>query len=271
MVAASVLTIRDEDTAHLALYWSRMKISGTRPGSVTGATGASAYASVQKAAAPTTAAASRPPGEVATVLGIPESEFTPRVRDAIMTLMGEVDRLRGEVEQMRNQMEAVQALADQDSLVPLLNRRAFVREMSRILDFGERYDLTASLVYFDLDGFKQVNDTLGHAAGDAVLRHVARILTDHVRESDVIGRLGGDEFGLIMAKADRDAAERKAMFLAKQLSDTKFDWNGRTIPLSMTHGVHVFRKGEDPDGAMENADKAMYSAKSARAKTRPPA
>jgi len=266
LVAGWALTIRDGDCVLIALYWIDMKISGTRSGSVTGATGASAYSSVQKAAASATATAPKPPGEVATVLGIPESEFTPRVRDAIMTLMGEVDRLRGEVEQMRNQMEAVQALADQDSLVPLLNRRAFVREMSRILDFGERYDLTASLVYFDLDGFKQVNDSLGHAAGDAVLRHVARILTDHVRESDVIGRLGGDEFGLIMAKADREAAERKAAFLAKHLSETKFEWNGISVPLSMTHGVHVFRKGEDPDGAMENADRAMYSAKSARAK-----
>jgi diguanylate cyclase (GGDEF)-like protein len=239
-----------------------MKITGNRPGSVSGASGVGAYASVQKASSAAQPAATRPAGEVASVLGIPESEFTPRVRDAIMNLMGEVDRLRGELELARSQIEAVQALADQDGLVPLLNRRAFVREMSRILDFGERYDLTASLVYFDLDGFKRVNDTLGHAAGDAVLRHVARILTDNVRESDVIGRLGGDEFGLIMAKADRDAAERKAKFLADQLSGTPFDWNGHRIELSMAHGVHVFRKGENVDGAMENADRAMYNAKS---------
>lgn len=238
-----------------------MKISGNRPGSVSGASGVSAYVSVQKATAGADAAAARAPAEVASVLGIPESEFTPRVRDAIMTLMGEVGRLRGELEQMRSQIEAVQALADQDSLVPLLNRRAFVREMSRILDFGERYDLTASLVYFDLDGFKQVNDTFGHAAGDAVLRHVATILTDNVRESDVIGRLGGDEFGLIMAKADREAAERKAAFLAAELASKPFEWNGQAIALSMAHGVHVFRKGENVDGAMENADRAMYNAK----------
>ncbi len=232
---------------------------------MSGASGVSAYTSVQKATATTEAAAGRAPAEVASVLGIPESEFTPRVRDAIVTLMGEVDRLRGELEQMRSQIEAVQALADQDGLVPLLNRRAFVREMSRILDFGERYDLTASLVYFDLDGFKTVNDTFGHAAGDAVLQHVARVLTENVRESDVIGRLGGDEFGLIMAKADREAAERKAAFLAEQLSGNPFEWNGHRIKLSMAHGVHVFRKGENVDGAMENADRAMYSAKKPKA------
>jgi diguanylate cyclase (GGDEF)-like protein len=261
LVAVFLLTIRDGGFAGLALYWGHMKISGNRPGSVSGASGVSAYTSVQKATATTDAAAGRAPSEVASVLGIPESEFTPRVRDAIVTLMGEVDRLRSELEQMRSQIEAVQALADQDGLVPLLNRRAFVREMSRILDFGERYDLTASLVYFDLDGFKTVNDTFGHAAGDAVLRHVARILTDNVRESDVIGRLGGDEFGLIMAKADRDAAERKATFLAAQLSGRPFEWNGYSIKLSMAHGVHVFQKGENVDGAMENADRAMYSAK----------
>jgi diguanylate cyclase (GGDEF)-like protein len=243
-----------------------MKISGPRKGSITSATGASAYTSVQQASASAAGAATRAVGEVATVLDIPESEFTPKVRDAIMTLMGELDRLRIEIEQMKSRIQAVQALADQDSLVPLLNRRAFVREMARILDFGERYDLSASLVYFDLDGFKQVNDTLGHAAGDAVLAHVAKILTANVRESDIIGRLGGDEFGLIMAKADREAAERKALFLAGLLSETPFDWNGRRLNLSMTHGVHAFRKGEDPDGAMESADRAMYNAKNARIK-----
>jgi diguanylate cyclase (GGDEF)-like protein len=243
-----------------------MKISGPRQGSITGATGVSAYASVQKVSAPGQGAAARAVGEVATVLDIPENEFTPKVRDAIMNLMGELDRLRNEIEQMKNKMQSVQVLADQDSLVPLLNRRAFVREMSRILDFGERYDLSASLVYFDLDGFKQVNDTFGHAAGDAVLLHVAKILTGNVRESDIIGRLGGDEFGLIMAKADREVAERKAQFLARQLSETPFEWNGKNLSLSMTHGVHAFRKGEDPDGAMESADRAMYNAKSARTK-----
>ena len=238
-----------------------MKISGNRTGSVSGASGTSAYTSVQKATgtAPVTPAAAV--ADVSSVLGIPEAEFTPRVRDAILTLMAEVDRLKGELDQTRERLEAVQAVADQDSLLPVLNRRAFVREMSRIISFGERYDLTASLIYFDLDGFKEVNDTHGHAAGDAVLKHVAQVLTENVRGSDVVGRLGGDEFGVILAKADREAAERKAETLAGHLASTPFSWEGHPVTLSVAFGVHVFRKGENPDNAMADADKAMYAAK----------
>lgn len=244
-----------------------MKISGNRPGSISGTSGTNAYTSVQKATGATPAAPVQPTarvGDVSSVLGIPEAEFTPRVRDAILTLMAEVDRLKGELDLTRERLEAVQAVADQDSLLPVLNRRAFVREMSRIISFGERYDLTASLIYFDLDGFKEVNDTHGHAAGDAVLKHVAQVLTDNVRGSDVVGRLGGDEFGVILAKADRADAEKKAQTLAGQLSEAPFSWEGHPVSLSVAFGVHVFRKGEDPDNAMADADRAMYAAKRQR-------
>lgn len=238
-----------------------MKITGNRPGSASGASGVKAYASAQKAAGAKGTTPVTATEDVSSVLGIPEAEFTPRVRDAILTLMAEVDRLRSELQQTQERLDSVQAVADQDSLLPLLNRRAFVREMSRIISFGDRYDLTASLVYFDLDGFKEVNDTYGHAAGDAVLHHVAKVLTDNVRESDVVGRLGGDEFGIILAKADRAAAEKKAQSLSDEFSRQTFEWEGRQLRTSLAFGVHVFQKGENPDKAMADADRAMYAAK----------
>lgn len=238
-----------------------MKITGNRPGSTTGAKGVQAYTSVQQATGSRASPPVTHPSDVSSVLGIPEAEFTPRVRDAIMTLMAEVDRLRSELDQAKDRLDAVQAMADQDSLLPLLNRRAFVREMSRIISFGDRYDLSASLIYFDLDGFKDVNDTHGHAAGDAVLRHVAQILVDNVRESDVVGRLGGDEFGVILAKADRTSAEKKANALSLELSNRPCEWNGGHLKMSVAFGVHVFQKGENPDLAMADADRAMYAAK----------
>ena len=245
-----------------------MKISGNRPARSATSKGVDAYASTQKATG--TKAASKATGtqDISSVLGIPEAEFTPRVRDAILSLMAEVDRLRGELQQMSNRLNAVQTVADQDSLLPLLNRRAFVREMSRIISFGERYDLSASLIYFDLDGFKSVNDTHGHAAGDAALRHVARVLIENVRGSDVVGRLGGDEFGIILAKADLEAAEKKANALSSELMSNPCEWGGHQLHLGVAYGVHVFKKGEDPDQAMANADREMYVAK--RLKKPPP-
>jgi len=241
-----------------------MKISGNRPGRTSASKGVDAYASTQKAKAGRPQGKVQAPADASSVLGIPEGEFTSSVRDAIQSLMGEVERLRSELQQVTERLEAVKAVADQDGLLPLLNRRAFVREMSRIISFGDRYDMEASLVYFDLDGFKAVNDTHGHAAGDEALKHVARILIGNVRESDIVGRLGGDEFGLILPKADRDAAEKKAQSLSEELTDNPCIWAGQPLELTVAFGVHVLAKGENPEDAMANADKAMYAAKRRR-------
>src|SRR5882672_11201840 len=105
----------------------------------------------------------------ASLLGIPEEEFTPSVREAAGRLVDEIELLRREVEQTRTRLEEMARTADQDTLLPILNRRAFVREISRFIAFAERYGTPSSLLYFDLDNFKAVNDAYGHAAGDVVL------------------------------------------------------------------------------------------------------
>ena len=96
----------------------------------------------------------------------------------------------------------------------MLNRRAFVRELTRYIAFTGRYNTPASLIYFDLNHLKQTNDTYGHAAGDAVLTHFAKVLLSHVRESDCVGRLGGDEFAMLLSHANQDQALKKADALA---------------------------------------------------------
>src|SRR5580693_9235046 len=130
-----------------------MKVERSSAVRATRAVGAAAYARRIEAAAPLT---SIEPVANASVLGIPENEFTPRVRDAIMTLMSEVDVLRRELEQTRSRLEDVEKTADQDHLLPLLNRRAFVRELTRHIALTNRYGTPASLVYFDLNDFKSV-------------------------------------------------------------------------------------------------------------------
>ena len=88
-------------------------------------------------------------GATATVMGIPEVELTPRVRDAIMRLMGEVDQLRTELNRTRNRLAELERLADRDTLTPLYNRRAFVRELSRSMAHVERYNRPSCLIYFE--------------------------------------------------------------------------------------------------------------------------
>jgi len=226
------------------------------------AVGASAYA--RQAEAVAEAQGVVPVAATATVLGIPEAEFTPRVRDAIMTLMGEVDTLRQEISHMRARLEEAERTADQDHLLPLLNRRAFVRELMRYIAFTERYGTPASLIYFDLDGFKLVNDSFGHAAGDAALEHFASILLANVRDSDVVARLGGDEFGILLSHANQDQAHKKADQLARALNESHAMWQGREIPVSFSYGAFELKAGEDAATAIARADEAMYAQKRAR-------
>ncbi|MEY4966603.1 MAG: hypothetical protein RL274_2186 [Pseudomonadota bacterium] len=193
----------------------------------------------------------------ASVLGIPEAEFTPRVRDAIMGLMTEVDSFRRELTQTRARLDEVEKTADQDGMLPLLNRRAFVRELTRYIAFTERYNTPASLIYFDLNHLKRTNDTHGHAAGDAVLAHFASVLLGHVRDSDCVGRLGGDEFGVLLSHANQEQALKKADTLAEALKSSPTIWDGQTIPVSFAYGAFELKSGDNPDLAMARADQAM--------------
>src|SRR6195952_3220230 len=197
----------------------------------------------------------------ANVLGIPEAEFTPKVRDAIMGLMNEVDSLRRELSQTRARLDEVEKTADQDGMLPLLNRRAFVRELTRYIAFTGRYNTPASLIYFDLNHLKKTNDTYGHAAGDAVLSHFADVLQAHVRDSDCVGRLGGDEFGVLLSHADQAQALKKADTLAAALENSPTSWNGHAIPVSFAYGAFELKAGDNPDTAMARADQAMYAQK----------
>jgi diguanylate cyclase (GGDEF)-like protein len=195
------------------------------------------------------------------VMGIPEAELTPKVRAAIVALMGEVDRLRRELEHSKKKFDELERFANLDPLVPVLNRRAFVRELSRIISFADRYKMSASLIYFDLNNFKEVNDRLGHGAGDEALKQVAEIISTNVRESDAVGRLGGDEFGVVLANANDDVTQKKAESLAELIEKASITWNGVPIKLSLAYGIYTFRPGEDPAEALAHADRAMFKHK----------
>jgi diguanylate cyclase (GGDEF)-like protein len=200
----------------------------------------------------------------ASVLGIPEAEFTPKVRDAIMGLMNEVDHLRRELAQTRTKLDEAEKTADQDGMLPVLNRRAFVRELTRYIAVTDRYNTPASLIYFDLNHLKKTNDTHGHAAGDAVLAHFSSVLTANVRDSDCVGRLGGDEFGVLLSHANQIQALKKADRLAATLQASPIQWNGQTIPVSFAYGAFELQSGDNPDSAMARADQAMYEQKKAQ-------
>lgn len=233
-----------------------MKIESSRP--VSGARAVRKSAATSAATAPE---AARTIGDFLSIGGIPEGELTPKVRASIMILLQEVDRLRREIEDDKSRITYLEQLADQDSLVPVANRRAFVRELSRQMSFAERYGTASTVVYFDINGLKGINDTHGHAAGDAAIRHVAEALVRNVRESDTVGRLGGDEFGVILTNADREVAGEKAAFLAAEIEARPMEWEGKNLRLYIAHGAYTFKGGDDVSKALDEADRDMYARK----------
>ena len=181
--------------------------------------------------------------------------------DPVERLMAENRRLRDELRRAEKQVADLEELADKDSLTPVLNRRAFLRETSRMAAFAERYDGTCSLLYFDLDGMKSINDSRGHGAGDAALAHVAEALVGNLRASDLVGRLGGDEFGVLLTQADRKTAQDKAENLAAAVAARQVGWHGTGFPVRVSFGVHTLVVGETLEQALEAADRAMYAHK----------
>ena len=174
-------------------------------------------------------------------------------------LIAEVQRMREELSQAQQRVSYLEKLADEDTLVPIANRRAFVRELGRMVAFAERYGTQSSVIYFDINGFKRVNDEFGHAAGDAALQHIGHILTAHVRESDVVGRLGGDEFGVILAQADAAVAAEKATALARAIETQPLNWEGHDLQLAASFGAYTFSGDVNAGEALERADQAMYA------------
>jgi diguanylate cyclase (GGDEF)-like protein len=194
----------------------------------------------------------------AAFLGLTEADLTPKVIEALQTLMTEIEDLRNEVSALKLRLNEAQNLADMDALTPVLNRRAFLREMKRVAAFAQRYGSPASVVFFDLDGFKRVNDRFGHAAGDQALKAVAKRLLNNVRESDVVGRMGGDEFAVLLAQADRETALTKARALADAVMGAPVEFGEWSAPLHISYGVREIEAGADPETALAEADAAMF-------------
>lgn len=176
----------------------------------------------------------------------------------------EVERLRADLEEARRKIAALEARADEDPLLPVLNRRGFARELDRALAFSRRYGARACLLYLDLDGFKAVNDEHGHAAGDALLRQVADLLITHVRRSDIIGRIGGDEFAVLLWSAGEEEAAAKGRQIAAAIAAQPFSLKGGAVPVSVSWGAAAIAAEDTAAGALDRADRAMYADKKAK-------
>jgi diguanylate cyclase (GGDEF)-like protein len=196
-----------------------------------------------------------------------EGRAEARARDdlpPVASLMAEVERLRREIAVARARIGELEARADIDPLLDILNRRGFERELKRALAYVKRYGTQASLMFIDLDGFKTVNDRHGHGTGDALLKALSRQLLARVRASDIVGRLGGDEFGVVLWRVDEAQASEKARDL-EALIGTVSVMHGQTqVQVGASVGTAPLFPAATPAAVIDAADRSMYVRKEER-------
>ncbi len=198
----------------------------------------------------------------------PVQEGDGTLRDtAEEALTAAIDAERRLAEQDKR-VEVLERLAKTDELTGLLNRRGFHAELRRALSAAGRYDERGMLIYVDLDGFKPINDTYGHAAGDEVLRRVAGTLRENVRDTDSVGRMGGDEFCVLLTRTSWKDGLARAEGLDRNLNNTHVSWRGRMIAVRASLGVHAYGSRDDGDDLLDRVDDAMYVTKRTRAGSR---
>lgn len=178
-------------------------------------------------------------------------------------LIAEISRLRGEVARLESRVEELDRLANLDTLVPVANRRGLIVQLDMMIARFERHGTPAALLFVDVDGLKALNDTFGHAAGDAALIHLTETMISSVRQTDMVARIGGDEFAILLDHADENSACETAARLADQVADCEFCFEGTCLPLSIAIGFTPIQIGDSPESVMDRADEAMYRQKDA--------
>ena len=169
--------------------------------------------------------------------------------------------LRASLAEMRERLQELERLADTDTLTPLPNRRRFLRELERVVSQSNRHGTPAAVLYIDLNSLKRVNDRHGHVGGDAALIHIARLLEGLIRSSDVVARIGGDEFGLILDHLDHNSAIETAERISRCIAGNPLDLGGAQVALQAAIGVATILPGDTAADVMQRADRNMYRAK----------
>jgi diguanylate cyclase (GGDEF)-like protein len=173
-------------------------------------------------------------------------------------------RLRTELAAARKHIAELEASANTDFLLDIPNRRGFERELDRAVAYIKRYQASAALIVLDVDRLKPINDAFGHAAGDEVLKSIAATLTRQVRASDMVGRLGGDEFGVLLWNLSETDMRVKAAALEQAIDRLSFVFGGQRVTAGASAGVAILGPHAQAGRALEEADRAMYVRKAQR-------
>ncbi len=184
--------------------------------------------------------------------------------DIVARLTDENERLLATLDSLKSRIVELELIADTDTLVPIPNRRAFLRDVERILQQAGRHATSAALLFVDLDGLKRINDVYGHHAGDALLIHVANLLKASLRGTDQVARIGGDEFGVLLDHLDLASAQAKADALFSEISNSMLEFGGVSLRVTASIGLAMVEPDDSVASLLSRADAAMYAARAQR-------
>jgi diguanylate cyclase (GGDEF)-like protein len=190
-------------------------------------------------------------------------ELEVRVMQRTSELAQINERLQKEIEERKRVEKQLHRLATTDPLTGVLNRRHFFSLAKQEFDRSQRYGHQISIILIDVDHFKQVNDTFGHVAGDQLLQSVARRFSKNLRQMDIIGRYGGDEFVILLPETDQEQACQAAQRFHQIVTQKTVDTAKGAIPLKISMGVACRNNSEDIENLLIKTDQALYAAKEA--------
>ncbi|WP_339877871.1 diguanylate cyclase [Pseudidiomarina gelatinasegens] len=181
----------------------------------------------------------------------------------MLNTLGTLMHIRRMDEERQFAVDELRRMATIDELTQIANRRVFIEAAEQRFVEQQRYDMPVSVAIIDLDHFKKVNDSFGHAAGDKVLKQFTDVAKEVLRDGDLLGRQGGEEFGILLPHADINQAMLAAERVREAIEKTEFSWDGKVIPVSISIGVaQLMATDNDVDRWFARADKALYQAKS---------
>ncbi len=182
----------------------------------------------------------------------------------ITQLLGENARLKAQIGALRQEVHRLTKLADTDTLTSLANRRAFDRELERTIWRRKRYGTPAAVIFVDVDQFKALNDVHGHHVGDASLMFIANAMKSMTRRMDVVARVGGDEFALILDHLQEDTARAKAAYIVEMIERTSRTTFGIGSRIKLSWGLAIVGERDTTSSVLARADTEMYAKRAAQ-------
>jgi diguanylate cyclase len=184
-----------------------------------------------------------------------------RSHEELLNHKKQADEAEARIRNLEHELEQISELVREDQLTGALNRRGLDESLDRELKRADRSKSAVSVAMLDIDNFKQLNDSLGHQAGDRALVHLTQVIKETLRPADSVGRYGGEEFLIVLPDSDLQAAMEAMQRLQRDLTKKFFLHNNERILVTFSAGVALRGENEDADDVIGRADKAMYIAK----------